>query len=131
MIAVRVSRDQRAAIVAAPRWEFDKGNESLTVGVHGPLVMADMDMTIRAVIDGIGLAFSLEDLVPAVRGLLSLLPESTAAAGGTVGSHRQPFACSYSSFNSPGIGGLLAPRLTCTTRTTFALSSTVKKMRFT
>jgi len=94
MIAVRVSRDQRAAIVAAPRyfeshprpesprdltthrciniclgsagvyeWEFDKGNESLTVGVHGPLVMDDMDMTIRAVIDGIGLAFSLEDYV--------------------------------------------------------------------
>jgi DNA-binding transcriptional LysR family regulator len=75
MIAVRVSREQRAAIVAAPQyfeshprpasprdltshrcinlclgsagvytWEFDKGNHSLTVGVHGPLVLDDMDV---------------------------------------------------------------------------------------
>ena len=94
MIAVRVSRDQRAAIVGSPRyfeshptpasprdltahrcisismgsegvyrWEFEKGDESLTVGVHGPLVMDDMDMTIRAAMDGLGLTLSLEDYV--------------------------------------------------------------------
>jgi DNA-binding transcriptional LysR family regulator len=94
MIAVRVSREQRAAIVAAPRyfesharpesprdltghrcinicmgsagvyrWEFDKGDQSLAVGVNGPLIIDDMDMTIRAAMDGIGLAFSLEDYV--------------------------------------------------------------------
>jgi DNA-binding transcriptional LysR family regulator len=94
MIAVRVSRDRRAAIIAAPRyfeshprpesprdltshrcisisigsagpyrWEFDRGSESLTVGVHGPLVLDDMDFTIRAAMDGIGLAFSLEEYV--------------------------------------------------------------------
>jgi DNA-binding transcriptional LysR family regulator len=94
MIAVRVSREQRAAIVAAPRyfeshpkpesprdltshrcinicmgsagvyrWEFDKGNQSLTVGVNGPLIIDDIDMTIGAAVDGIGLAFSLEDYV--------------------------------------------------------------------
>ena len=82
VIAVRVSQDQRAAIVAAPkyfeshsksasprdltnqrcisasmgwagayRWEFDKGDESLTVGIHGPRVTDDMDVTIRAAIE--------------------------------------------------------------------------------
>jgi DNA-binding transcriptional LysR family regulator len=45
------------------RWEFDRGSESLTVGVHGPLVLDDMDVTIRAAIDGIGLAVSLEEYV--------------------------------------------------------------------
>lgn len=45
------------------RWEFDKGSESLTVGVHGPLILDDMDVTIRAAMDGIGLAFSLEEYV--------------------------------------------------------------------
>jgi DNA-binding transcriptional LysR family regulator len=94
MIAVRVSRDQRAALVGSPRyfeshdepesprdlpnhrcinicmgsagvyqWEFDKGNESLVVGVNGPLIIDDIDMTIQAAIEGIGLAFSLEDYV--------------------------------------------------------------------
>jgi DNA-binding transcriptional LysR family regulator len=96
MIATRVSRDQRAAIVASPRyfeshprpksprdlpnhrcinicmgsaglyrWEFDKGPLSLVVGVNGPLIIDDMDMTIRAALDGIGLTFSLEDYVAA------------------------------------------------------------------
>jgi DNA-binding transcriptional LysR family regulator len=94
MIAVRVSGEQRAAIVAAPRyieshprpesprdltthrcinicmgsggvyrWEFEKGDQSLTVGVNGPLIIDDMDMTIQAAMDGIGLALSLEDYV--------------------------------------------------------------------
>ena len=94
MIAVKVSRDQRAAIVGSPRyfeahpkptspgdlpkhrcisirmgsagayrWEFDKGDRSLVVGVNGPLIIDDMDMTIRAAMDGIGLAFSLEEYV--------------------------------------------------------------------
>ena len=79
MIATRVSRDQRAAIVAslryfeshprpkrprdlpnhrcinicmgwagAYRWEFDQGSKSLVVGVNGPLILDDMDMTISA-----------------------------------------------------------------------------------
>ena len=45
------------------RWEFDKGDRSLVVGVNGPLIIDDMDMTIRAAMDGIGLAFSLEEYV--------------------------------------------------------------------
>ncbi len=90
MIAVRVSPDQRAAIVGAPRyfedhprpksprdltaqrcinfrhadeiyrWEFDKGTQSLAVSVHGPLVINDVETMIRAAIDGAGLAFMLE-----------------------------------------------------------------------
>lgn len=94
MIATRVSRDQRGAIVASPaylashpppqtprdlpqhrcinirmgragvyRWEFDLGPQSLAVGVDGPLIIDDMDMTIRAAMDGVGLAFSLEEYV--------------------------------------------------------------------
>ena len=91
MIAVRVSPDQRAAIVASPayfnahptprsprdltehrclnyrhgadgvyRWEFEKGNQSLAVGVEGPLTVDDVQILIRAAIDGVGLAFMLE-----------------------------------------------------------------------
>jgi DNA-binding transcriptional LysR family regulator len=45
------------------RWEFDKGRQSLAVGVNGPLVMDDIDAVVRAAMDGIGLAFSLEDHV--------------------------------------------------------------------
>ena len=91
MIAVRVSPDQRAAIVGSEhyfeshpkprsprdlthhrclnfrhgsvgvyRWEFDKGKQSLAVAVHGPLIVDDVELLIRAAIDGAGLAFMLE-----------------------------------------------------------------------
>ena len=94
MVAVRVSGEERAAIVGAPsylashptprsprdltahrclnfrhgssgvyRWEFDKGRQSLSVAVTGPIVVDDVDVLIRAPIDGAGLAFTLEDHV--------------------------------------------------------------------
>src|SRR5579871_2558687 len=94
MIAVRVSPEQRAAIVAAPsyfashprpksprdlpahrcinfrhgsagvyHWEFDKGRKSLSVAVNGPLTVDDVDVLIRAAVDGVGLAFALEEHV--------------------------------------------------------------------
>lgn len=94
MIASRVSRDQRAAIVASPqyfelhpkpksprdspshrcinismgsagayRWEFEKGSQSLAGSINGALVTDDMDMTVRAAMDGVGLAFSLDEYV--------------------------------------------------------------------
>src|SRR5258708_23366743 len=94
MIGVRVSKDQRAAIVGAPsyfkshpkpktphdllshkcinfrhgsagiyRWEFDKGKKSLSVAVNGPLIVDDVEIVIRAALDGIGLAFVGEDKV--------------------------------------------------------------------
>lgn len=43
------------------RWEFDKGRESLTVAVNGPLIVDDVDMMIRAAIDDVGLAFISEE----------------------------------------------------------------------
>jgi DNA-binding transcriptional LysR family regulator len=94
MVAVRVSKEQCAAIVGAPayfmshpkpksprnltshrclnfrhgssgvyRWEFDKGRQSLAVGVNGPIVVDDVDVMIRAAVDGAGVAFTLEDHV--------------------------------------------------------------------
>lgn len=94
MIAVRVSRDHRPAIVGSSRyfeshpkpesprdltshrcinirmgsagvyrWEFDKGDKSLTVAVEGPLNVDDVEISIRAAIDGVGLAFSFEEHV--------------------------------------------------------------------
>jgi DNA-binding transcriptional LysR family regulator len=94
MVAVRVSRDQRAAIVGSRsyfashptpksphdlpshrcinfrhgsagvyRWEFDKGHQSLAVAVDGPVIVDDVEIMIRAAIDGAGLAFTLEEKV--------------------------------------------------------------------
>lgn len=94
MVAVRVSGEQRAAIVASPkyfdthprpetprdlmahrcinicmgssgvyRWEFDRGGQSLVVGVNGPLIIDDMDVSIRAALAGVGLAYSFEECV--------------------------------------------------------------------
>lgn len=94
MIAVRVSKDLRPAIVGAPsyfksypkprsprdltrhrcinirmgsagvyRWEFDKGEESLTVAVDGPLNVDDFETSVHAAIDGVGLIYAFEDQV--------------------------------------------------------------------
>lgn len=45
------------------RWEFAKGQRSLTVAVNGPLVLDDVQTLVRAAIDGVGLAFTLEEHV--------------------------------------------------------------------
>jgi DNA-binding transcriptional LysR family regulator len=42
------------------RWEFDKGKQSLTVAVNGPLIVDDVDLVITAALDGVGLAFLAE-----------------------------------------------------------------------
>ena len=94
MIAVKVSRDHRPAIVGSPaylaahprpesphdltahrcinfrhgadglyRWELDKGEQSLTVAVNGPLIVDDVELLVRAAIDGVGLAFTSEEHV--------------------------------------------------------------------
>jgi len=92
MVAVRVSQDQRAAIVGSPRyfdthpvptspheltrhrcinfrqgreglyrWEFDKSVQSVAVAVNGPLATDDVEIIVRAAIDGVGLTFLLEE----------------------------------------------------------------------
>jgi DNA-binding transcriptional LysR family regulator len=87
------------------RRELDKGDQSLTVAVNGPLILDEVEIMIRAAIDGVGLAFLLEEhaapqprewvtraraesLVPAVPRLLALLPEPAAAARRAFGAHR-------------------------------------------
>jgi DNA-binding transcriptional LysR family regulator len=93
MIAVPVSPDQRAAIVASPayfeahprprkpqdllqhrcigcrhgsalyRWEFEKGGKEVTVGVGGPVVLDDVELMVQAALDGVGIAFTFEEQV--------------------------------------------------------------------
>jgi DNA-binding transcriptional LysR family regulator len=95
MTAVRVTREQRAAVVAAPgyfdthpkpkaprditahrclqyrmgtggpvyRWEFEKRGKAVTVSGSGPVIVSDAQFMIRAALDGVGLAYLLEDYV--------------------------------------------------------------------
>jgi DNA-binding transcriptional LysR family regulator len=39
------------------RWEFQRGKKSFSVAVHGPLVVDDVALVLRAALDGVGLAF--------------------------------------------------------------------------
>lgn len=43
------------------RWELDKGKQSLAVAVNGPLIVDDVELLIRAAIDGVGLAFMSDE----------------------------------------------------------------------
>lgn len=43
------------------RWEFEKGRKALSVAVHGPLIVDDLDLVIRAALDDVGLAYMDED----------------------------------------------------------------------
>lgn len=43
------------------KWEFDKGKRSVSVAVNGPLVVDDIQLSTRAALDGVGLAFLSED----------------------------------------------------------------------
>jgi len=43
------------------RWEFEKGTQAVTVAVAGPLVVDDVELVIRAALDGVGLAYVGED----------------------------------------------------------------------
>jgi len=42
------------------RWEFEKGSEKMEVAVEGPLVTNDHELTARAVVDGVGIAYLLD-----------------------------------------------------------------------
>ena len=93
MVTVRVSQDQRLAVVGAPsylashpppksphdlrnhccinfwgsatpyNWEFKKNGKALFVDLSGPLLLDDADLMIRAAIDGLGLTFPFEEYV--------------------------------------------------------------------
>jgi len=45
------------------RWEFEKGRKSLSVAVSGPLILDDVDLMVRAALDGVGLTFVTDDYV--------------------------------------------------------------------
>jgi DNA-binding transcriptional LysR family regulator len=91
MIAVRVTREMRLAVVGSPeyfesndipkhpqelkdhacigfrfsnglyRWEFEKGRKALTVSPQGPASFDDPDLVIQAVLDGVGIGTAMED----------------------------------------------------------------------
>jgi DNA-binding transcriptional LysR family regulator len=93
MIAVRVSKDLRFAVVgsreyfeshdvpreprdlndhpcirirlgAGPyRWEFKKGGKAVTVNVQGPVVFDDVNLMVQAAVNGVGLGLALEEQV--------------------------------------------------------------------
>ncbi len=93
MIAVPVSEALRLAVVGSPeyfqthqrprapqdlknhacigfrfrtgvyRWEFEKGRKTLTVNPQGPVSFDDPDLVMQAVLDGIGLGTSLEEIL--------------------------------------------------------------------
>src|SRR2546430_17153675 len=46
------------------RWELDKGKQSITVAVNGPLGVDDVGIMGRAAIDGGGVAFMAEGSAP-------------------------------------------------------------------
>jgi DNA-binding transcriptional LysR family regulator len=96
MIAVRVSRDLRLALVGSPayfeshaiprtpsdlkdhsciafrfrsgvyRWEFQKGRKSMTVHPQGPVTFDDPDSMIHAMLSGIGIGMAMEDSLAAL-----------------------------------------------------------------
>jgi DNA-binding transcriptional LysR family regulator len=45
------------------RWEFDRDTESLAVAVEGSLTVDDAHLALRAAMDGVGLAYLLEEQV--------------------------------------------------------------------
>jgi len=95
MVAVKISGQQRAAIVATPayfdshpkpkrprdltahrclghrmsahgsvyRWGFEKRGKPVTVSVMGPLIFTDPEFTLRAALDGLGVAYMFEEHV--------------------------------------------------------------------
>lgn len=90
MIAVRVTKELRLAVVGSPayfesnpvprhpqdlkdhacigfrfsdrlyRWEFEKGRKALTVGPQGPASFDDPDLVIQAVLRGVGIGTAME-----------------------------------------------------------------------
>jgi DNA-binding transcriptional LysR family regulator len=93
MIAVRISAESRLLAVASPdylarhpspavpqdlqhhncirfrgagavfRWEFEKGGERTEVSVEGSLITTDIDLMLRAGLDGVGICYMLEGYV--------------------------------------------------------------------
>jgi DNA-binding transcriptional LysR family regulator len=93
MIAVRVTKEMRLAVVGSPgyfksnpiprnpqdlkdhacigfrfsnglyRWEFEKGRKALTVSPQGPASFDDPDLVVEAVLNGVGIGTAMEDSI--------------------------------------------------------------------
>jgi DNA-binding transcriptional LysR family regulator len=93
MIAVRVTKEMRLAVVGSPgyfesnpiprspqdlkdhscigfrfsnglyRWEFEKGRKTLTVSPQGPASFDDPNLVIQAVLAGVGIGTTMEDTI--------------------------------------------------------------------
>jgi DNA-binding transcriptional LysR family regulator len=93
MIAVRVTQELRLAVVGSPsyfasrgipqkpkdlndhrciglrltsgpyRWEFERRQKAVTVGVNGPLIVDDTNLVIQAALAGVGLGLAYEEQV--------------------------------------------------------------------
>jgi len=93
MIAVRVTRELRLAVVGSPgyfasrsiplnpkdlsdhrclnlrlpggpyRWEFEQEGKAITIGVNGPLIIDDTNLVIQAALTGAGLGLAYEEQV--------------------------------------------------------------------
>lgn len=48
---------------AVPRWQFEKAGEKIEVAVEGPLITTDIDLAVRAALDGLGLCYMVESYV--------------------------------------------------------------------
>ena len=96
MVAVRVTKEMRLAVVGSPkyfelnaiprhpqdlkdhscigfrfsnglyRWEFERGRKALTVSPQGPVSFDDPALVIQAVLDGIGIGTAMEDKLTAL-----------------------------------------------------------------
>ena len=52
-----------ASTGATYRWEFEKNGRELEVAVEGPLVVNDMSLLVQAALDGLGIAYTIEEEV--------------------------------------------------------------------
>lgn len=115
MIAVRVTPQLRLAVVGSPRyfasrsipqkpkdlnehrcitlrlpggpyrWEFERGRQSVRMGVNGPLIVDDTHLVIQAALDGVGVGLAYEEQVAgyiAKRQLVRVLEDWTPPTPG-------------------------------------------------
>lgn len=43
------------------RWEFERGKKAVEIAVEGPLVVDDADLLLRAVLDGVGIGYAIDE----------------------------------------------------------------------
>ncbi len=53
---------RRAADGGTIEWPFERGGKSLRISVEGPLTVNDPELALRAAVDGLGIAYTIESL---------------------------------------------------------------------